>query len=245
MRVLFVGQMRGYKGIEWLLPAVAGHPEIELTLVGSGPHLHDYERLAEDLGGSNVRFLGRVLDRDLHKQYDANDVIVLPSVTAAEAFGLVVLEGMSACCVPVVSDLPGVRDLVRGIGVVVPPRDSVSLRAALLGLTADPERREHLGRLARARAEELKWQTAVDRYELALGDVMRCAGREITPVSAGTRAPMNATSRPIGPRPVLRQPADAASRAYPAPDPSAAVRFKHRKPTLVNLLALTRTTGRR
>ena len=123
LRVLFVGQMRTYKGVEWLLPAVAGQPGIELTLVGAGTHLGDYQRLAERLGGDNIRFLGRVPDEVLHAEYDRSDVVVLPSVTRAEAFGLVVLEGMAAGCVPVVSDLPGVRDLVDGVGVVVPPRN--------------------------------------------------------------------------------------------------------------------------
>jgi glycosyltransferase involved in cell wall biosynthesis len=172
LRVLFVGQMRPYKGVEFLLPAVAGRTDIEVTLVGSGPDKRAYQELAAELGGDNVQFSGRLSDQELHAAYDRSDVIVLPSVTRAEAFGLVVLEGMAASCVPVVTDLPGVRDLVSRTGVVVPPRDVHALRDALAGLAADRSRLDYLSRAARRRAETLGWDACVDSYEAALVDAV-------------------------------------------------------------------------
>lgn len=186
LRVLFVGQMRGYKGLEWLLPAVAGRPEIELSLIGDGPNRSDYEELATTLRAENVRFLGRVTDAQLHAAYDRSDVIVLPSVTQAEAFGLVTLEGMAAGCVPVVSDLPGVRDVVTGVGMVVPPRDAAGLRAALLKLADDVPLRKQLARKARLRAEGLSWDACVERYEDALFDAIH--GRGDLPRTLRSRA---------------------------------------------------------
>src|SRR5262249_55540683 len=176
LRVLFVGQMRGYKGVDWLIRAVAGQAQIELTLIGDGPQRGEYERLASDLGATNVRFLGRVTDEALHAEYDRNDVITLPSVTQAEAYGLVTVEGMAAGCVPVVSDLPGVRDVVTGVGVVVPPRDETALRAAFLELAADPARRKRLSGLARRAAEGLSWENCVERYEDAMYDATAARG---------------------------------------------------------------------
>jgi glycosyltransferase involved in cell wall biosynthesis len=121
----------------------------------------------------------------LHAEYDRNDVVVLPSVTQAEADGLVTLEGMAAGCVPVVSDLPGVRDLAQGVGLVVPPGDEAALRAALLGLAADDTRRKELGRLARRKAEGLSWDNSVDQYERALLDAAATrAARPARPVRA-------------------------------------------------------------
>jgi glycosyltransferase involved in cell wall biosynthesis len=172
LRVLFVGQMRGYKGVDTLVRAVAGQPRIALTLVGDGPERGEYEQLAADLGATNVAFLGRVSDEVLHAEYDRNDVIVLPSVTQAEAYGLVTVEGMAAGCVPVVSDLPGVRDVVEGVGIVTPPRDEVALRDAFLGLATDDARRKELGRLARRKAESMGWDVCVERYEDALVDAV-------------------------------------------------------------------------
>jgi glycosyltransferase involved in cell wall biosynthesis len=202
LRVLFVGQMRGYKGVDTLIRAVAGRPEIALTLIGNGPQRAEFEKLAADLGADGARFLGRVDDAALHAAYDESDVIVLPSVTQAEAFGLVTLEGMAAGCVPVVSDLPGVRDLADGVGLVVPPRDAGALREALLGLAADGTRRRELGRLARRRAEGLTWDHCVDHYERALLDAVAARGdRHATPahaVAAGASrqpAPLRAVRR--------------------------------------------------
>ncbi len=175
LRVLFVGQMRPYKGVEYLLPAVAGRTDIEVTLVGRGPDLRGYQEMAAELGGDNIRFAGRLSDADLHAAYDRSDVVVLPSVTRAEAFGLVVLEGMAAGCVPVVSDLPGVRDLVSRTGVVVPPADAEALRAALVSLAGDRPRLDVLRHAARRRARSLDWDSCVDRYEQALTEAARGA----------------------------------------------------------------------
>jgi glycosyltransferase involved in cell wall biosynthesis len=206
LRVLFVGQMRGYKGVDWLLPAVAGAPELELRLVGGGAELESYRRLAERIGATNARFLGRVPDEQLHAEYDRSDVIVLPSVTQAEAFGLVVVEGMAAGCVPVVSDLPGVRDVVAGTGLTVPPRDHGALRAAFLDLAGDRDRLAALRQAARARAKELNWDTCVSRYEEAFRDAVggRQAGGSsqvaplVTPSRRAREMPGGARGRRTG-----------------------------------------------
>ena len=113
LNVLFVGQMRPYKGVETLLAAAEGQPWLNLTLVGAGTELARYRGLTERRGLANVRFAGRLSDAELHYQYGISDAVVLPSVTRAEAFGLVLVEGMAAGCVPVASDLPGVRDISR------------------------------------------------------------------------------------------------------------------------------------
>jgi glycosyltransferase involved in cell wall biosynthesis len=88
-RKLFVGQMRLSWGLETLLAAVAGQPWVKLMLVGSGTDLGTYQRLAARRDATNARFAGRLSDEELQRQYYSHDVIVLPSVARAEAFGLV------------------------------------------------------------------------------------------------------------------------------------------------------------
>jgi glycosyltransferase involved in cell wall biosynthesis len=173
LNVLFVGQMRPYKGVETLLAAVAGQPRLKLTLVGTGARLESYKRLAGRLGATNTQFLGRLTDEELQEQYDANDVIVLPSVTRAEAFGLVLLEGMAAGCVPVASDLPGVRDVAGPTGLLVAPGDSGALRAALAGLAEDGGRLESLQADSWLAAQALSWERCIDSYESILFDAVR------------------------------------------------------------------------
>jgi glycosyltransferase involved in cell wall biosynthesis len=185
LRVLFVGQMREYKGVDTLLRAVAGVPQVELTLIGAGPLLGRYQQLANDLDGRNVRFHGRVSDFRLQQEYERNDVIVLPSVTRAEAFGLVTLEGMMGGCVPVVSDLPGVRDLAVTTGLVVPPRDEHRLRIALLELAADHGRLRGMQAASRTYAEGLSWESVVADYHTSFGGLVfgqRAGDRLLSPV---------------------------------------------------------------
>lgn len=173
LRVLFVGQMRPYKGVPTLLAAAAGQEWVELTLVGRGPELADYQRLARRLGATNVRFTGRLPDQELLEQYQSNDVIVLPSVTRAEAFGLVLLEGMANGCVPVASDLPGVRDVAGPTGFVAPPGDAEALRAALRQLADDSGLLAELKKASWKAAQTLSWDRCVDSYEQVLVDAVR------------------------------------------------------------------------
>lgn len=165
LRVPFVGQMRPYKGVDILLRALACQSEVELTLVGTGPCLQQYQTLAAALGAGNVSFLGRVSDERLYEEYGGSDVVVLPSVNRAEAFGLVLLEGMVAGCVPVASDLPDVRDLAGPTGVVVPPGHPAALRAALFGVARDPGRMRRLQARSRVFVEGLTWDRCVDDYQ--------------------------------------------------------------------------------
>ncbi|HET9656630.1 MAG TPA: glycosyltransferase family 4 protein [Kineosporiaceae bacterium] len=165
LRVLFVGQMRPYKGVDNLLEAVAGQPSLELTLIGRGPKLDHYRRMAAALSAGNATFRGWLPDATVLAEYARHDIIALPSVTRAEAFGLVLLEGMRSGCVPVASDLPGVREVAGPTGALVPPGDTGALRETLLALARDPARLAQLRPLSVRRAADLSWDVCVDRYE--------------------------------------------------------------------------------
>ena len=71
-----------------------------------------------------------------------------------------VIEGMAAGCVPVASDLPGVRDIASPTGLVVPATLG-ALRAALRGLAQDTARLERLQRASRLAAQALTWDRCV------------------------------------------------------------------------------------
>ncbi len=131
LRVLFVGQLRPYKGAAVAIEAVADQPDLALTIVGRGPEEASLRRRLLESGADNVRMTGYLDEEALVDAYRAHDVCVLPSTNRGEAFGLVLLEGMAAGCVPVASDLPGVRDLARSNGLLVAPGDAQDLRWAL------------------------------------------------------------------------------------------------------------------
>jgi rhamnosyl/mannosyltransferase len=171
LRILFVGQMRHYKGVSVLIDAVDGMKRLELTVAGGGPREVEYRQRAKRM--SNVTVLGRVSDDQLVELYRDHDVIVLPSVSPLEAFGLVLLEGMASGCVPVASDLLGVRDIAGPTGAVVRPGDVASLRAELLQLALYPAQRVELALRSVAQAGRSTWDATVDAYETLMVDAVR------------------------------------------------------------------------
>jgi rhamnosyl/mannosyltransferase len=181
--ILFVGRLVPYKGLEVLLQAMVDVPATAV-LVGDGPQRSRLETLATELGiTSKVVFAGELAETDLMAWYHACDIFALPSVTRAEAFGVVQAEAM-ICGKPVVSTaLPtGVPWVNRDgeSGLVVPPGDSAALSSALRSLVEDPRLRLRLGAGARRRAEQefiasRMVQRVVNLYRDVAADVVGAA----------------------------------------------------------------------
>ena len=154
--VLFVGRLVPYKGVDVLLRALAT-VQARAVIVGDGPLRATLEQLAVQLGiATRVTFAGNASATELTALYNACDLFVLPSVTKAEAFGMVQLEAMS-CSKPVIS-----TDLLSGVpwvnqhrvtGLVVPPGDASALAAAMQMLLNDKDLRTRMGACGRERVE--------------------------------------------------------------------------------------------
>ena len=112
--VLFVGQLRPFKGLDLLLNVASALEEVSFSIVGQGYLKEKLERKAANL--RNVKFLGPLNDDDLEKIYKKSHVICLPSINTTEAFGLTLVEGSIFGCVPIASNLAGVRENVEHLG---------------------------------------------------------------------------------------------------------------------------------
>lgn len=183
--VLFVGSLdraHYFKGLRVLFEAVRqlGLQAPPVLVVGDGDLRPAYERQATELGlAGRVRFAGWVTDADLPRHYAAADVVVLPSVTRGEAFGVVLLEAMASGKPVIASDLPGVRTVVRaaGGGLLAPPGDAPALARAIAVLAADPRRRTELGRAGRqAVVAHYAWPTIGRRLEAIYRAVLVARG---------------------------------------------------------------------
>jgi glycosyltransferase involved in cell wall biosynthesis len=172
--VLFVGSLdraHYFKGIDVLLRAltILSDLSIRLLVIGRGELRPAYERMATALGlASRVCFDDAVEDEDLPAHYRLADVLVLPSTTGGEAFGVVLLEALASGVPVVASNLPGVRTVVTrtGGGLLTPPNDAPALAGALRALLTDDDRRRALGSAGRAAAERLyAWPKIIDRLE--------------------------------------------------------------------------------
>jgi glycosyltransferase involved in cell wall biosynthesis len=168
--VLFFGLLRPYKGLETLLEAWRGVSGAELWIVGR-PRM-DLEPLrAQATSQSRVRFIPRfVSDAELPAFFRRADIVVLPYARTERLDWSGVLATALAFGRPtVVSEIGGFGELAsEGAVRLVPPGDPDALRAALVGLLADPQEREGLawGALTAARGT-YSWETAA-RETLAL-----------------------------------------------------------------------------
>ncbi len=159
--VLYVGRVSREKGLDYLLEAAAQLWQTEgmdfvLRLVGEGPIRGELECWVRERGlESYVQFAGFVqYGQDLIAEYDAADVVVLPSLT--EGVPGVILEAM-ARYVPIIATRVGaLEDIVenRRTGLLVRPRDVRELADAIRLLVRQPQVRAELAKNAYERARE-------------------------------------------------------------------------------------------
>jgi glycosyltransferase involved in cell wall biosynthesis len=175
--VVFVGGLDAahyFKGLDVLLRAFALMTvRARLLVVGDGNRREHFESLAKALPvADRAHFVGSVPFEDLPLAYRAADVHVLPSIDRSEAFGIVTQEAMATGIPSIVSDLPGVRTLVRPgeTGAHVPPNDLEGLAKALDQFCADAELRSRCGAAARERAVR---EFSCDHLTNALAEVYK------------------------------------------------------------------------
>jgi rhamnosyl/mannosyltransferase len=189
--VLFVGRLVPYKGVDVLLQAMCGTPAIAV-IVGEGPERRRLQQKAEELGlNDQVKLLGEVRSDELAALYHACDVLVLPSVTRQEAFGVVQVEAMARGKPVICSDLgTGVAWVNRAgeTGLVVPPGDASALHQAIQRLLTDSSLRTEMGGNAAERAKTMFSTTCMIDATLDLYRRTAAEPLEFAWPSAGKRA---------------------------------------------------------
>jgi glycosyltransferase involved in cell wall biosynthesis len=146
--VLFLGRLVGYKGVDVLIRA-ASLLSVHVVIAGDGPMRSKWMAQASAIAGcATFEFPGALSDGDVKAWMHAADALVLPSITRAEAFGVVQLEAMASGTPVISTNLPsGVPWVNRHgeTGLVVPPGDVSALRSAIETLLADAPLRSRLG----------------------------------------------------------------------------------------------------
>ncbi len=168
--ILFVGGLdraHYFKGVEFLLYAFRRVADrAKLMIIGRGDMLEYYRQMAYDFKISDrVVFCNNVSTALLPSYYRTSDVVVLPSINASEAFGMVLIEAM-ACGKPVIaSNMPGIRTVVEHErnGLLVEPKNSDNLSQALLEILSNEAIARSMGILGRKKVEEkYSWEKIGD-----------------------------------------------------------------------------------
>lgn len=165
--LLVVGRLIPAKGVDTLIEAFAmleeepHHPT--LLVVGEGPELETLTALARDLPEARVRFLG--LRDDVPALLAASDGYL--SASHSEGTSIALMEGMARALPCVVSDAPGLRDMVRDgeNGRLFALRDPRDCARVILETLAEPDVADEMGRVAQAEVRrEFSMDTLVEMH---------------------------------------------------------------------------------
>lgn len=131
---LFFGRISPYKGVDTLLEAAellaVTHPQIQITIAGSGPLPQGAESLIERLG--NVKLIHRYIENDeLCGLLRRHAIVVLPYTDATHS---AVLTTAYAFGKPIIAtNVGGLGEVVKEAvsGFLVPPKDPKQLAEAI------------------------------------------------------------------------------------------------------------------
>lgn len=191
------------KNIDFLLKSLAlykrdARQDFVLALIGEGPQEAHLCRLVRELGlEKEVRFTGRVENREIVNYCAAADLFLFPSLS--ETQGIVSLEAMAAGTPVLAVRATGTEDIVAdGENGYMTEEDPAAFARKLAELLADEER------LAALRAGALRTARAYDAARIAAG-ALDCYRNAI-----GARAAEQAACSPAGAVPGKRRhPGDA------------------------------------
>ena len=167
-RLLFVGRLKKYKGVQHLLKAMKilqkKNIHTKLTVIGEGDYSHSLKLLVGKLQlQDDVSFEGFISqDEKLHFLQQAY-IAVFPS--AKEGWGLTVIEA-NCCGTPVIaSDSDGLRDSVQDgkTGILVKHEDPDALAQALEQVLNNPKKRKQFSTNALKWAKTFNWDLTGDR----------------------------------------------------------------------------------
>jgi len=153
--VLFAGRHVPYKGVPVLVEAAAPL-DVAVVVAGDGPMRSSWDALSRRQSGqASFSFPGEVDEPELRALLLASRMLVLPSVTRAEAFGYVQLEAMASATPVISTALPTGVPWVNEAGLVVPVYDVAAMREAIARLANDAALASRLGQLGQTRARDM------------------------------------------------------------------------------------------
>ncbi len=161
-KIIMVAGFRWEKDQDTLIKAMAHLPEnFHLFLVGDGVRRKECEALAAHTGvAERVHFLG--IRSDVPALLHAADYVVMSS--HFEGLSLSSVEGMSVGKPFLASDVDGLREVVKGAGVLFPHGDADSLTNEILKLEKSPELYRSVAGSCRIHAAEFDIHKMANKY---------------------------------------------------------------------------------
>lgn len=167
--IAHVANLKPVKGHSFLLEALSQiipvHPQVKLFLFGEDTLNGSLQQSAKQLNiAQHVLFIGK--EANIREILPMAHICVLPSLS--EGMSNAILEYMSAGKATVATNVGGNPELIRdGIdGLIVPPKDVLQLKNAILKLITDETLRNTMGASARQKIiENFAMDTMIHNYE--------------------------------------------------------------------------------
>lgn len=170
--ILFVGALdknHYYKGVDTLLTSAAMKPLRNYVLVGDGDMKKTFIQKAKNLHLSNVKFFGKASFPALKKFYQEAFMLVLPSNSSSEGYGIVLLEAM-ACGTPIITtDQVGSHQEIEEAqaGIVIKANNPTLLKRTIEKILKNKLLRENIIKNGLKFIAERTWQqTALKTLKL-------------------------------------------------------------------------------
>jgi glycosyltransferase involved in cell wall biosynthesis/peptidoglycan/xylan/chitin deacetylase (PgdA/CDA1 family) len=180
--VTFVGRVElssKWKGIEYLLQAISfvinDIPDIKLEIIGGGDAIEYYQKQAEALGiKKSVKFFGYQTGQDLIDAYQRSSVVVLPSTSEAESFGMVLIEAMASGRPVIGSDIGGIAYVIdnQKNGLLVPPKNPEALAKAINLILGNKELAKKYADNGTIKAKNFDWEKITNKTEIIFQKVI-------------------------------------------------------------------------
>ena len=178
----FFGRFQPEKGAGIFIKIAKMLPEVLFFVVAPTLHAYQLQKLPP-----NLIYIGEQPPREMLPLYlNTFDVHCFPSIVGEEAFGNAVLETMACGVPPVVTNFAGLPEVVGDAGRVVAcqtfERDIGSfagyvepeaLSEAIQELLSDDAHQMELGKQARERALEFKWDTTAKKLVMLYESLKR------------------------------------------------------------------------
>jgi O-antigen biosynthesis rhamnosyltransferase len=169
---LFLGVLRYYKGLRYLLEAVKG-TSLPIVIAGSGPEEATLKMLAEQYQLSNVTFVGAVNEQDKTALFSLCKAVVVPASERSEAYCLTLVEGLRAGKALISTELGTGTSFVNDAGItglVVPAKNAQALRTALFDLEKNSDKCAEFSKAAKQRfLDHFKSDNMINAYEDLFG----------------------------------------------------------------------------
>ncbi|HEX3082862.1 MAG TPA: glycosyltransferase family 4 protein [Candidatus Saccharimonadia bacterium] len=161
LRLLFVGRLALQKRPERIVEAMAQLPGAHLDVVGDGDHRASLETYVREHQLTNVTFHGVRQGTELKRFYENADALIMTS--DKEGMPLVLLEAMAMSLPIIGSDVLGIRELIRGVGILVADPSAATFAKAIKHFSDHPSKLAPLSAASHEAAQAYSWDVLSSR----------------------------------------------------------------------------------